>query len=392
MEITSDITIPKIKSLFDELAVQEKNEKEINLLLPKFIKHKDFGVLFSLIQFIATWVRSPHSKDLVLPVNDEAEYKDYLFEEFVYPSIVLSWEKDILNNKGENIKYALKDPSKEYFRTMEYFQLPEKESVPIFCFDHDLSKRGLPRTFYGNDTRIVSEATLDITLFPAFEKISIYNKRVFFDSIKDHLTTFYAIIQELFENTDEHARTNELGFNLYPNVRAVYLKFHKRNIDSYKELYQGHPGLLDYFSSDFLLNPTKELYLLEISVLDSGPGLVKRFEGISNLDMPITSEVESIKKCLYKEFSSTKNIGKTVKGLGLDRVLRTIDKKGFVRIKTGRADVFRDMKKFNYKEHSNPSEIALYDWKTNESKSFTKNIEAAGTLISIIYPLDYKYS
>jgi hypothetical protein len=83
-------------------------------------------------------------------------------------------------------------------------------------------------------------------------------------------------------------------------------------------------------------------------------------------------------------------VGKTVKGLGLDRVLKTIDRKGFVRIKSGRADVFRDMKNFNYVEHSSPSEIDLYDWKSNEKNSFTENVEAIGTLISIIYPLEFK--
>ena len=81
---------------------------------------------------------------------------------------------------------------------MDFFQLPEKESVPIYCFDHDLSKRGRSRTFYGNDANILTEATLDITLFPAFEKISWFNKRVFFDSIKEHLNSFYGIIHELF--------------------------------------------------------------------------------------------------------------------------------------------------------------------------------------------------
>jgi hypothetical protein len=335
-------------------------------------------------------MRSSNSKSLMLPFSGDKELKEYLFEEFVYPAIVMSWEKEILDNNGVNIKPLLKEPSKEYFKTMEYFQLPEKESVPIFCFDHDLSKRGLPRIFYGNDSKILTEATLDITLFPAFEKISIFNKRVFFDSIKDHLITFYGIIHELFDNTDEHARTNEQGFNLYPNIRAVYFKFHKRNIESYRELYQSHPGLLNYFSSGFSLNPKDELYLLEISVLDSGPGLVKRFEHISKLEMSMNSEVESIKRCLFKESTSTKMVGKTVKGLGLDRVLKTIDRKGFVRIKSGRADVFRDMKNFNYVEHSSPSEIDLYDWKSNEKNSFTENVEAIGTLISIIYPLEFK--
>jgi len=389
IEIHQDISLSRITDLYAELKSLEKKEQSVDLLLPKVIRHRDFGVLFSLLQFIATWVRSSSSRNLILPVKGD-EYREYLFEEFVYPTVVLSWEKDILNADGENIKTLLKEPSKEYFRMMEFFNLPEKESVPIFCFDHDLSKRGMPRIFYGNDLKIVSEATLDLTLFPAFEKIGNYNKRVFFESIRVHLNSFYGIIQELFENTDEHARTNELGFNLYPNIRAVYLKFHKRNIESYKSLYEDQPGLNTYFGSEFSLNSKGELYLLEISVLDSGPGLVKRFEGISSLNIQVSDEVESIKRCLYKESTSSKIVGKTTKGLGLDRVLKTIDRKGFVRIKSGRVDVFRDMKKTSYTDHSSPSEIKLFDWKTNKSDSYTIYEESVGTLISIIYPLEYR--
>lgn len=391
IEIKQNINIPKIAELFVELREKEEREERIDLLLPKQIKNKDFGVLFSLLQFVASWVRSPYSNSLCLPVSEENELSEYLFKEFAYPSIVLSWEKQIIDLNKMNVRPKLKEPSKSFFQQMEFFELPEKESVPIFCFDHDVSKRGLSKNFYESDNKVLSESAFDYTLFPAFQKIANhFNKKVFTDSIKGVLIPLYGIIHELFNNTHEHAKTSEKGHNLYPNLRALYLKFHKRNIESYKDLYKEHPGLLEYFNSEFDLNSKNELYLFEVSVLDSGPGLVKRYANTSNLNMTMRKEVEFIKHCLFRHNTSAKGLMKETKGLGLDRVLQTIDGKGFVRIKSGRADIFRNMKKWRYKEHNDPSEIILYDWKENTSDQFSQNPEATGTLISIIYPLDYK--
>jgi len=275
---------------------------------------------------------------------------------------------------------------------MEYFTLPKNESTPIFCFDHDLSKRGYSRAFYELED-ILPEGALDYTLYPAYQKLKNNSRETFKSALGDSvIVAFSAIIHELFNNTHEHARTDEKGFNLYPNIRAVYLKFHKRRIDSHiGNYYNKQPGLLEYFDSAFHLNKQNEVYLLEISVLDSGPGLVKRYKKTSSLEgISIEEEVEIIKECLHKRNTSAVGADKEIKGLGLDRVLQTIDGKGFIRIKSGRVDVFRNMKRHRYKAHKTPSDIILYDWLENTPESFKMHPEATGTLISIIYPLDYR--
>uniref|UniRef100_UPI00197E28FB hypothetical protein n=1 Tax=Pseudomonas viridiflava TaxID=33069 RepID=UPI00197E28FB len=94
-------------------------------------------------------------------------------------------------------------------------------------------------------------------------------------------------------------------------------------------------------------------------------------------------------ECLYIHNTSSTELNKQNKGYGLDRMLKILDKKGIVRIKSGRADIFRDMKNVEYTQHSSPSELQLYDWKIDSSKKFTKNEWAEGTLISILYPLDF---
>lgn len=389
IEIKSKLSLKNIETLYIELEKFKLKEQLVDIKLPNTFESSDFGILFSFLQFISTWVRASVSGNLLLPVANKEAAISYLQNEFVYPVIALSWEKQILSNSGENLRLFLKEPSQEYFKNMEYFQLHEKLSVPIFCFDHDKRKSGHSRNFYDENLNLLQEDVVSNNLYPAFKKIGSFNKLVFNNSIKEKYDSFIAIIHELFANTHEHAKTNERGHNLYPNIRSVYLKFHKKTIPSFLNSYKEFPGLQEYFKSDFKLNTLGELYLVEFSFLDSGPGLVKRFSGSANKYSP-KEEVDIIKKCLYRHNTSAIGIKGTTKGIGLDRVLQTIDHNGFVRIKTGHVDVFRNMKKEPYVHHDSSSQIALFDTRLNKLEEFEVYPEAQGTLISIFYALDFK--
>ncbi|MGP1993012.1 hypothetical protein D9V96_014145 [Zobellia laminariae] len=376
-----------IETLYDDLSVVNQKEK-IDIKLPTKIIQLDFSLLVSFLQFISTWLRKENSGNLYLPLENDDSYESYLNQEFVYPVVVLCWEKSILDDNNNNLKSSLKKLSQRYYNKMEYLELKSHESIPIYCFDHDLSKRGFSRFLYELNKTVVSEDALDFNLYPVFEKIgNHFNRELFKKSIRPVIEDFAKITHELFLNTHEHARTDVNGFNLYPNIRSVYFKFHKRTLKNYRRDYQNNKGLLEYFDSDLPLNDKSELYLFEISVFDSGPGLVKRFERLNSLkNLKLDEEVEIIKKCLFKHNTSSVGINKENKGLGLNRVLETIDNKGFLRIKTGRVDVFRDLRNKRHTDAKLPTDILLFDW-NNNSIEFTKHKEVEGTLISIIYPL-----
>src|SRR5687767_13482842 len=158
INIPSNITLPGIQKLYQEL--ESCSAPIIDIQLPKSIERLEFGVLFSYLQFFATWLRNSRSGNLYLPVRGIQEAISYLEDnEFVYPSIVLSWEKEIKDENGDNIKSGLKDPSKKYFEKMDFFEL-KGTSVPIFCFDHDKSNRGLSKHLYGNNRQITTEGAL----------------------------------------------------------------------------------------------------------------------------------------------------------------------------------------------------------------------------------------
>lgn len=387
IKIKGNISIPKIEELYSELYSSQLNF--IDIQLPKKIEKLDFGLLFTFLQFLATWIRNEKSGKLVLPVDGSEAAIQYLFDnEFVYPSIVLSWEKEIVDENGIGIKSELKNPSRAYFDKMDFFEL-KGNSVPIYCFDHDKSNRGLSKHLYRNNRELVTEDALGFNLFRAFQKIGSHNHSVFRSSLKKHMDSFNAIIHESFTNTHEHAKTNELGYNLYPNLRGILLKFHKRSIDKLADQYKEYPGLVNYFKSGFQVNEQGELYLVEISILDSGPGLVKRYTGNSEYQDNIQGEVEIIKQCLYRHNTSSIGLKSEIKGIGLDRILQTLDGKGFLRIKTGRTDLFRDMKTNRYSHTDQASEIVLNDWRTGKDSEYTTFEHTEGTLLSIFYPLDY---
>ena len=80
----------------------------IYIKLPAKIIQSDFSLLVSFLQFISTWLRKENSGNLYLPLNNSNEYEKYLNQEFVYPVVVLCWEKSIFDDNEKNIKNGLK--------------------------------------------------------------------------------------------------------------------------------------------------------------------------------------------------------------------------------------------------------------------------------------------
>src|ERR1041385_3135279 len=125
IELRSNITIPKIIALYKELN-SGNPAGSVDLKLPTSLSQNHFGVVFSLLQFIATWMRTSSSGQLILPVKTPEDALEYLKNEFVYPAVVLSWEKEILNLNGENIRGLLKKPSQDYYRELDFFNNKEQ--------------------------------------------------------------------------------------------------------------------------------------------------------------------------------------------------------------------------------------------------------------------------
>lgn len=160
------------------------------------------------------------------------------------------------------------------------------------------------------------------------------------------------LVYELFRNTDEHATKdlsgNELMGASFRAIQASLRVFPKNKLNEYCD---DDLVLRSYFtrvltrskrSSPSHLNiPNPNAQFLEISVLDNGPGLARRYLSWER-GRPITGwqefsleeEGAAVKKC-FEKYQSTKETESG--GLGLTRVVSLLTKlDSFLRVRTGR--------------------------------------------------------
>jgi hypothetical protein len=77
------------------------------------------------------------------------------------------------------------------------------------------------------------------------------------------------------------------------------------------------------------------------------------------------------------------------KGFGLDHVLKLLSKKrGFLKIRTGRASLYRDLIHAPYVETQDLSKVVLNDWTNSSESSYVNMNNAEGTMITMVYPIN----
>jgi hypothetical protein len=187
------------------------------------------------------------------------------------------------------------------------------------------------------------------------------------------------IIYELFENTHLWATTDAYGVCLQRSIRGILARAQNRESLSKNAGEQLQNYLKSTQGSD---------NYLEISVLDSGPGLVsRRLKRTLPDELSIASELRELYGCLQKGASSSR---KSRRGYGLFNVISTLTElQGFLRIRTGRLCVFRDTVTFPVRP-----EIAerfddgmLRDWDSGLPAP-SAYCEMRGAAFSILLPLD----
>ena len=193
LKIKDNTTANSLSDLYEELE-KSHNLGPLDLELPNGEIELGFSLMFALVQLVATWLRKSYSGNLILPVKSIEEAKVFMEDkEYVYPSVVLCWNKEIHTLNGENIRVQLKEVSRNYFKKMEFFEL-RGASVPIYCFDHDKVNRGKSRHLYDQNLELVDEDSLGWNLHKAYEKVSIHSLSVVRKNLRETIDDFNAII------------------------------------------------------------------------------------------------------------------------------------------------------------------------------------------------------
>ena len=391
IKIEKRINTGDIERLYSEL---EGQDGLINILLPAYIESNDIGITSHIIQFVSTWVRKANAGFLLLNIPNQSDecYNDFLRESYAFPCIIMCWDKGIFDFKtNENLKPKLRDYNKEIHKKMLTLDVLKGQRLLLTCFDHLWRDVGLLNAFYNDNEFITSDTLLSFILYPSIEKVLAASIEVKKKNVKPGIIDdLILIIYELMKNTDDWARTDEYNQTLNPNVRGLFANFLRRKKEAFVERYINHEGLKDYFDT-IAPNDQDEIYLLELSVFDSGIGFIDKKVGskIGEAMSPL-EQANLIKECLIKNVTNEQGIYKHSKGLGLDRILRTLDDTGFFWIRTGNVSLYRNLKKDRYTEIKAIEEIQLYDWSSHTTNQITSFDRCAGSVINIIYPINYR--
>lgn len=369
------------------------------LLLPRKFDNKDFFIVASLIQSISSWLRKNLTGKLVVPFTTlELEQRgetlgEFMNDEVIYTSLLMAWPRVIdsqglsatkhLRHYTSKTALALNGPVDNSWRPLK------GHAVILPCFDHFSADGGLLNSFYHGGSIYVDDA-FDLSPFSSrlSKLLKSVNYTVGVNTFRSNFNDLIKIVYELILNTHDWARTDENNKRLFPNTRGVYMRIFKAPPKSIQAQNKNFPSIQTFFAApDFHLNSNGELYAIEISVFDSGPGLVNRFLGRNADDLTVSEQVKVIKKCLTRHTTSAKGQRSIVKGVGLDRVMSTLNTKGFLRIRTGSACVYRNMRTNPYAEVVQSEDIELFDWRTGLDSDYSDLPRANGTVVSLIYPM-----
>ncbi len=392
--MSKSIKIKKSLSLDDieEILKDINANKTIDLQLPISIDYTGFGILPSFFLAFFTWVRNNNGK-IILPINenDLKKLEDFATDYYGYVILSTIWRNfDIVNKNNVNIKLSFKDFTGKMHQYIDSLtiNLPN-ESILVPSYDHFPKEKGLSHWFYSHDNEFFNTPSgIENSIYHILSQINKNYKQRLKRNISDSFDDINTIVWELLKNTDEHATTDYLGqIKLLPNTRGLFMKIHRSSKNNFISNTK-HEGLKEYYID--ALDDDEFSFFLEISVFDSGPGLIKRFLGKEwSDDRAIEKNVDTIKNCLFKGQSSVKSNEGVNKGFGLDEVLNLLDKKrGFLKIRTGNVSVYKNLIKSKYKKFDNPSEIELFDWQSLSNENYTKMPTSEGSLVTLAIPLN----
>jgi len=197
------------------------------------------------------------------------------------------------------------------------------------------------------------------------------------------IRSFGKILQELFRNTHEWARTDAADIPWRRSVRGISSERHSWTAAELDKVVSGNPAMKDYIRVFRTGNDGERLRFFEFTVFDAGIGLARRWLGLDpDETLPIGDEYKACLECLKKHKSTSKQ---SYRGMGLAEVMSTLSSlRGFLKIRTGRLAIYRDFA--NAPICDGDASIRLDDFQSG-SPNLTCLAPVFGTHFQIIIPV-----
>lgn len=279
------------------------------------------------------------------------------------------------------------------------------DSAFLLCADHKPPEYGLPYQLYRQHkpAGLLPWAGVHELLDQLVKVVSPAVTPTWIEAqsaLREALATIFA---ETFKNTHDHARENIDGSDLETSVRAIYARYYPMQavLNNIASLPADGVTQAERYVRSFVPRTIKPGVrapnmpavsgFLELSVLDSGPGMAARWLRRPVHDLDPRQQLEAVLHCFGKGRTTTTSPGR---GFGLWKVMNNLrELHGFISVRTNSIHAFRQ---WGYFANAGREEVLggqlrpkeqLYDWKRGHSTIPSDYPHVQGTVISFLLPM-----
>lgn len=354
------------------------------LQLPVHTKEWWIGAELGLIQAVATWSRSVSSPVLVTYIGDEEDPVTQLEamsrRPFGFAALMLA--SDIVDrSKIRSIRLQANDLCRRIVEMMYEPISALALGQKVFLASVDHSTRWMIPCLYSPDNIVRDRAAFSSLTLDILRKINpLPSKKPVPPQI---VADFAGILHELFKNTDEWARTDELGRPWRRSVRGIAAVGHNWDQEQITRVTEGNPALEKFVQAVRSETGTERLRLVEFTVFDTGLGLARRWlEDTWSKSLSLQQEMNACLDCLKKHHTTSPN---PTKGLGLNEVMAILRRlKAFLKIRTGRLSLYQDFA--SQPDAAFDEDVSLSDF-SSCSETPTEMAPIVGTHFQILIPV-----
>jgi hypothetical protein len=280
-----------------------------------------------------------------------------------------------------------------------------RDSAFLVCADHKPPEYGLPEQLYlqHKSEGLLPWAGVYQLLDQLMKAVSPAVTPTWIGARSGLSEALATIFAETFKNTHDHAREDIDGSDLETSVRAIYARYYPMQavLNNIASVPAEGVTPVERYVRGFAPRTVKPGVrvpdlptvsgLLELSILDSGPGMAARWLRRPVHDLDPREQLEAVLQCFRKGRTTTTSPGR---GFGLWKVLTSlIGLRGFISVRTNGIHAFRQ---FGYFASTGQEELhdgqrapkeQLYDWKRGLSTTPSDYPHVQGTVISFLLPM-----
>lgn len=371
MQIKSKITLAEIEHLH-----VDKDVKEI--VLPQTFRKLRIGLLPRLVQFLITKLKKNPSITVnfyQLDLDSEDAITKLLSDPHATSALLMA--DNVISKGGEELKSKINQNLVERFSISSIMKRGQR--LQLLAIDHSIREFAYPRCFYmpaGTDT--LRGADFYTQLLHRF--LSTSAKMSNLDN--NEISRVGELIYELIENTEQHGKTEFITGKSKKSIRGLVIDYRLITKDANVDDITGTENLLNRYIREIREDDTP-LHLIEISIYDSGAGIVRSFTQKNTLvGLTLEQEVSYLQKAFNKGISS-KPIG-TGYGRGLNNVKEILsDRRSYINIRTGRLSLIRNFDSAPLTA-DDEQELRFFD---EQHATVKERHEVEGTSYSILVPI-----